>query len=194
MNYKKIWGEGNTFFINQAFFLTSVSEPIVTSELSNGNVSFANASAPLVTKGFDTYIKLQMSELEVYAGYTYTIAERTYLAQNNFMPLTPKHRIAVTLMDELEEVGLRIGVEGSYTGSQYRLDATHTPGYPFFSAMIEKSIGQHISVVLNAENLLDYRQSSVESLYTGSITQPKFNPLWAPIDGRVVNLSLKYKL
>ena len=128
------------------------------------------------------------------SGYTFTMAERTYLALNSFMPLTPKHRIAFTLVHEFEELGLRIGVEGSYTSSQYRLDATQTPEYPFFSGMIEKTFGQHISLVLNAENLSDYRQSSVESLYTGSVTQPTFNALWAPIDGRVVNLSLKYKL
>lgn len=60
--------------------------------------------------------------------------------------------------------------------------------------MVEKRFGKKFNVVLNGENLLDYRQSKVESLYTGSITNPAFVPLWAPIDGRVINLSVKLSL
>lgn len=194
LNYKKVWKNGNTFFINHAFFLTEVTDPIVATEQLNGLVTFDNAARPLVTKGFDTYIKAVVSEWELYAGYTFTIAERTYLLQNQFMPLTPKHRIAFTLVRDFEKVGVRLGLEGSYTGSQYRFDNTKTPGYMFVAAMIEKKFGDHISVVLNGENLLNYRQSNVESLYTGTISNPVFKPLWAPIDGRILNLSLKFQL
>lgn len=49
-------------------------------------------------------------------------------------------------------------------------------------------------MILNGENLLDYRQSRYEQLYTGSITNPRFKPLWAPIDGRVVNLAVRIKI
>ncbi len=107
--------------------------------------------------------------------------------------MTPKHRFAMTTIKELED-GWKIGVEASFTGQQYRMDHTQTPSYLFMAAMFSKEIGKHITLVLNCENLLDYRQSRKESLYTGSISNPTFNPLWAPIDGRVVNLSLKWKL
>jgi iron complex outermembrane receptor protein/outer membrane receptor for ferrienterochelin and colicins len=50
------------------------------------------------------------------------------------------------------------------------------------------------SVVLNCENLGDYRQSKIESLYTGNIQNPAFKGIWAPIDGRILNLSLKVNL
>lgn len=194
VNYKQVWGNGNTFFVNHAFFLTEVTDPIVATEHPGGFVSFDNAGGPLVTKGFDTYVKAVISEWELYAGYTFTIAERTYLLQNQFMPLTPKHRIAGTLVRDFEEAGVRLGLEGSYTGSQYRFDSTKTPGYMFVAAMIEKKFGNHISVVLNGENLLNYRMTDVEPLYTGSVSNPSFKPVWAPIDGRVINLSLKYQL
>ena len=49
-------------------------------------------------------------------------------------------------------------------------------------------------ILFNGENLLDYRQSKVEALYTGNIAQPIFKSLWAPIDGRVLNLSVKWRL
>jgi len=88
----------------------------------------------------------------------------------------------------------RFGLEGSVTGSQYRYDGTSTPGYVFIAAMIQRNIGEHVLLVLNGENLLDYRMSREESIYTGTITNPMFKPLWAPIDGRVINLSVRWKL
>jgi iron complex outermembrane receptor protein/outer membrane receptor for ferrienterochelin and colicins len=87
----------------------------------------------------------------------------------------------------------RLGLEGSYNGFQYREDGSKTPGYLFMAAMIERKIGSHFSVVLNGENLLDYRQSKHEPLYTGGVSNPTFKPLWAPIDGRVINLSIRIK-
>lgn len=194
VNYKATWGDGNTLFINHAFFLTQLNNPVVATELASGYVAFANESKPLITKGYDTYIRTVINEWEIYAGYTLTIAERKYLASNQFVLLTPKHRFAFTLVRDFEEEGVRFGIEGSYTGAQYRSDFSKTPGYLFMAGMVEKKIGKHFSAVLNAENILDYRQSRIEPLYTGSITKPSFKALWAPIDGRVINLSLKYKL
>ena len=88
----------------------------------------------------------------------------------------------------------KAGIEASFTGKQHRLDYTETPNYLFIAAMISKNFGEHFSLVLNCENLLDYRQSKKEPLFFGSITNPTFYPLWAPIDGRVVNISVKWKL
>lgn len=194
VNYKLHWGEENELFINQAFFLTQLNRPIVGNVQSNGDVLFENEANPIISKGFDTYIRTVLKGWELYAGYTFTIAERKYLSQNQFIPLTPKNRFAFTIVKDFENAGFRFGIEGSYTGHQYRENYTQTPDYMFIAAMIEKKLGKHFSVVLNGENLLDYRQSKAETLYTGTITHPVFNPLWAPIDGRVINLSVKWKL
>jgi outer membrane receptor for ferrienterochelin and colicins len=191
-NYKKEYGDGNSFFINQAFFLTQLSTPIIANELSSGNVFFMNENKPVISKGFDTYVQWDVNGWEIYAGYTFTIAERKYLQQNQFVPLTPKSRFATVLARELSEK-FRFGVEGSYSGSQYRYNATKTPGYLFLAAMIGYNANSHISLVLNCENLLDYRQSKHEALYAGSISNPQFKPLWAPIDGRAVNFSIRLK-
>ena len=50
------------------------------------------------------------------------------------------------------------------------------------------------SLVLNCENLGDYRQSKIERLYNGNTINPQFKGIWAPIDGRIFNLSLKVNL
>ena len=148
----------------------------------------------MLSKGFDTYVRAVLNGWELYLGYTFTIAERTYLAQNQFIPLTPKHRAAFTLVRDFKAAGWRMGLEGSYNGRQYSFDATKTPDYVFIAALVNRHFGSRVDVVLNCENLLDYRQSKVEPLYTGSITHPEFVPLWGPIEGRVVNLSVKLAL
>lgn len=192
VNYKKEYGEDNSFFINQALFLTRLSSPIIANELSSSTVVFQNAGKPIVSKGFDTYIQWSVAGWDIYAGYTFTIAERKYLQQNQFVPLTPKNRFATVIAKKISEK-LRFGIEASYTGSQYRYDATKTPGFLFVAAMAGYNFNSHISLILNCENLLDYRQSKHEALYEGSMLDPQFKPLWAPIDGRVVNLSLRLK-
>ena len=193
VNYKTKWGEENSIFINHAFFLTQLNNPVIATEQSNGTVSFANASKPIITKGFDTYIKLNVEGWELYAGYTYTIAERKYLADNQFVPLTPKFRMSYMLTREWEGKA-RFCVESSFNGYQYRQDYTKTPSYLFLASMIDYTIAKQWHLILNCENILDYRQSKKESLYTGTISNPQFNALWAPIDGRVVNLCLRLSL
>lgn len=192
-NYKRGLAKNTSIFINQAFFMTQVDKPILFYRNSTGKIDLANASAPVTSMGFDSYVKLDINSWELYLGYTFTDARNTYLSSNNFVPLTPKHRGAFVLVKELSD-RWRIGVEGSYIGQQYRYNATTTPSYFFMAAMIQRNIGKHFIIVLNGENLLDYRMSRAEPLYTGSITSPSFKPLWAPIDGRVVNLSIRWKL
>lgn len=192
-NYKYNWGNGNEFFVNHAFFLTQIKSPLIGATDVNGHLVVLNAGKPIITKGFDTYLQSKLHEWELYCGFTFTVAERKYQQQNQFMPLTPKYRAAFTLVRGFQEPGIRFGLEGSYNGSQRRLDNSHTPHYFFAAAMIEKRFGKKISLVLNGENLLDYRQSKVEPLYTGTASNPQFEPLWAPIDGRVINLSITLK-
>lgn len=194
VNYKKEWAHEKTLFINQAFFLMQVQRPILFQQSAGGVVSLANATSPVVSKGFDTYVKLELHSWELYLGYTYTYIRNTYLPSNlSFVPLTPKNRGAFVLVKEIKKAW-RIGLEGSYVGNQYRYDGTQTPDYFFIAAMIQRNIGKHFAVVLNGENLLDYRMSNVEPLYHGTISNPTFKPLWAPIDGRVINLSLRWTL
>jgi iron complex outermembrane receptor protein/outer membrane receptor for ferrienterochelin and colicins len=189
-NYKKKWASGNRIFINQAFFLTQVNKPsIPITDWFSGYIFYTNASKPVVSKGADTYVSASIGEYELYLGYTFTIATRNYEIANKTMPLTPKHRAAFTLVREFDN-GFRFGLEGSYNGSQQRLDATKTPGYFFMAAMLDKKVGDHLRFVLNCENLLNYKQSKIEPLYYGTIDDPHFKELWAPIDGIVANLSL----
>ena len=50
---------------------------------------------------------------------------------------------------------------------------------------------KNVALVLNCENLFDYRQTKKETIVSGSISNPAFKQIWAPIDGRVINLSAR---
>ncbi len=194
INYKKDWDNHHTLFINHAFFYTQVNNPIVfIPDVYWYNVRLANSGKPLSSLGSDTYLKLTIKKWELYSGFTYTLAQWDYPGSKSYVPLTPRSRIAMVLVKEIEEKW-RFGLEGSLTGTQYRYDGTTTPTYFFAAIMILHNLGKHVSLVLNIENATDYRMSKVESIYTGSITIPEFKPLWAPIDGRVVNFSVRWKL
>ena len=84
----------------------------------------------------------------------------------------------------------RAGIEAAYTGNQFLDDGRRTPGYLFMAAMARFDI-KHIAFVLNCENLLDYRQTKKETILDPPFTNPIFHQLWAPIDGRVVNFSVR---
>jgi len=191
--YKKQWEREKKLYISSSPFLTQVDAPIVATEVKNDNVIFTNAARPVITRGVDNYAKLQLGELEVYLGYTYTFARRTYLAVNQLMPLTPLHHLAFTTTYEVEGKW-RFGAEFDYTGMQYRDNDSRTPAWTTFAALIEKDFGRRLAIMLNAENLFDTRQSRYETLYKGTLSSPKFKPVWAPLDGRVVNVALRLRL
>jgi len=86
INYKKELGEEGSLFINQAFFITQIKDPVVGAEDAAGDLFFTNRQKPLLTKGFDTYIQLQIPHWEFYIGYTYTDALRKYLPEKQFYP------------------------------------------------------------------------------------------------------------
>ena len=191
-NYRTSWDDEHTLFVNHAFFITQVNHPYVGIGLQDETLQFSNAAKPIVTRGFDTYVQTTLGSWEFYLGYTYTEALRTYLPQHQFVPLTPRNRAAGTLVYEMSDAW-RFGVEASYNGSQYRDGDTKTPDYFFVAALIERRFGSRFSLVLNGENLLDERQTRYERIYAGSITAPDYKPLWAPIDGRAINLAFRFR-
>jgi iron complex outermembrane receptor protein len=60
--------------------------------------------------------------------------------------------------------------------------------------MMEKVMSDDLSMFLNFENLTDTRQTRWEPLYTGPLTNPIFNDIYAPLDGYVINGGIKLRL
>ena len=77
--------------------------------------------------------------------------------------------------------------------SQKLNDGSTGKSYWLCGVMAEK-LWEHFSVFINFENLLDTRQTKFDTIYTGSITNPVFRDIYAPVDGFVVNGGIKLKL
>ena len=177
-----------TVTINQMFFITAVNHPLVI-DSSAAIHYYVNAGKPVRTSGFETYVQVKYDELELYLGYAYTIAKQLYNTTQPFVPLSAGSKFACVISNEFSS-RFRACIEASYTGRQYLDDGTRTPGYFLTNAMVRYDI-KNISFVLNGEDLLDYRQTRKESIIIPPNSNPGFKSIWAPIDGRVINLSAK---
>ncbi len=187
INYKQTFDEWR-LTVNQMFYITEIKTPVVDASLP-GYVYFSNAAKPLNTKGFETYIAATHDELEIYLGYTYTVAKQLFSNTNPYVSLSARNKFASVIAYEFSKK-FRAGIEAAYTGSQYLDDGNTTSPYLFAAAMLRYNI-KNISLVLNCENIFDYRQTKREGIFTGAVSNPIFKQIWAPLDGRVINLSAK---
>jgi outer membrane receptor for ferrienterochelin and colicins len=188
INYKRRVDEWN-ITINQMFYVTQINHPVIANVNGGINYDYINASKPLNTKGFETYVAAIHDGLELYLGYTYTIAKQLYNPIQPFVPLSARSKFAAVISNEFSD-RLRACIEASYTGKQYLDNGTKTPGYLIAAGMVRYDI-KKVSLVLNCENIFDYRQTRKENIVYGSIINPSFKQIWAPVDGRVVNLSAR---
>jgi outer membrane receptor for ferrienterochelin and colicins len=65
--------------------------------------------------------------------------------------------------------------------------------YWLLGALVEKSF-KHFSIFINGEDLNNVRQTQWESIYTGSINDPEFKDIYAPLEGRTINGGIKVRL
>ncbi len=103
-----------------------------------------------------------------------------------------RNRVNNTLMYEIEDK-LKVGLEGYYYSPQRLSNGATGRDYWLCGMMVEK-MWAHLSLFVNAEDLLDVRQQRFGSIYTGTITNPVFKDIYAPLDGRVVNGGIKWRL
>lgn len=188
INYKTVTN-GWHLTVNQMFYITDISNPVVESILPNNIFTFSSASKPLNTQGFETYVAATHDALEIYFGYTYTYARQLYDVLHPNVSLSARNKLASVLAYEFSS-HFRAGWETSYTGKQYLDNGSTTQGYLFAAAMVRYDI-KNVALVLNCENIFDYRQTKKETIVSGSPVNPVFKQLWAPIDGRVINLSAR---
>ena len=52
---------------------------------------------------------------------------------------------------------------------------------------------EHLSLFINFENFTDRRQTRFGSIYSGSISNPVFSEIYAPLDGFVMNGGIKIR-
>ncbi len=178
--------------INQSIYYTRIINPIYNTATILGEMALENAAEAMITSGFQTYMRLKIKKHEVYFGYIFVHLNRNYDSVHPVASVTPRHNLSATYVFELSN-SWHVGIESSFIAGQ--LDQNYLPvkSYLLLAAMVRYEF-KKLTFVMNGENLLDFRQSKFERIYDGTIYNPQFHQLWAPIDGRVINISVRYKI
>ncbi|MEN9963659.1 MAG: hypothetical protein RL582_754 [Bacteroidota bacterium] len=191
-NYRTKIREKIKFSINQLFFYTQINRPLLLQKQSDTLYKFINSNGKLHTAGAETNVKIEYEDFKLFLGYTFT---NTNIDQNGNKveaPLTPKHRINSVLMYEVEDKW-KLGLEAYYFDKQKLNDGKTGKAYWLCGFMAEK-LWEQFSVYINFENFLDSRQTRFDNIYTGTISNPVFRDIYAPLDGFLINAGIKLKL
>ena len=192
INYRTNIGDDWTFSINHLFFYTYLDNPLLLQNIATNTYQFINSSGYIHTKGTETNIKIGYDDFKLFLGYTFTDTRLIENGTNTENPLTPKHRINSVLMYEIEDKW-KIGLEAYYFSPQKLNDGTTGKDYVICGFMAEK-IWERFSLYINFENFFDTRQTRFDNIYTGTITNPVFKDIYAPLDGFVINGGIKFRL
>ncbi|MDB5210081.1 MAG: hypothetical protein JWQ30_908 [Sediminibacterium sp.] len=176
------------FTINQLFFYTRLNKPLVLSSVGS-NYQFINATGHIDTKGTETNLRFVYDNFKLFIGYTYAGVNTHFNDLRSWLPLTARHRLNNVLMYE-QEGKLKIGFEAYFFSPQKLNDGNIGRSYWTFGLMGEKA-WKHFSIFINFENFTDTRQTKFDTIYTGSINNPIFRDIYAPVDGFVVNGGIK---
>lgn len=178
--------------ITGTLFGSIVLRPVQRRVLENGDVELINAAEATNTGGTELLLRYRREGFVALATHAWT--RSTELDPDSLMrrdvPLTPSHAGSLNAIWEGEDWG-RFGIEVYFTGTQSLEENPYrSVGLPhvLVGALGERRLGK-VRLFLNAENLLDVRQTRHDPL-----TLPAPRPdgrwtvdAWAPLDGRVVN-------
>ena len=186
---------------NATLFGSNISNAVYLKDVvvaGEDRVALANSSGLTKTRGLELLLRYKWENVSLSGSYVFVDAtERTEAAfGRRLVPLTPKHSAGVVAMWEKHGKG-RIGLEAYYTGVQSLDDnPVRTRSKPYFDlgALGEIIIGK-FSVFLNAENLLDIRQTKYESLLRPQRADDGRWTVdaWAPLGGFTVNGGVRVK-
>lgn len=192
VNYKTKLFDEISFSINQLFFYTRISQPLLLEGNNTTGYRFVNSVGHIDTRGIETNIKLGYEDFKLFLGYTFTDTEIHEGSNKRVNPLTARNRINAVLMYEVDEKW-KAGLEGYYFDQQQLTDGSIGKSYWICGFMVER-LWEKFSLYINFENFLDARQTRFDTIYTGSINNPVFRDVYAPLDGFVVNGGIKLNL
>lgn len=179
------------FSINHMFFYTRINNPVLLTPSTGGNYQYVQPDGNFDTKGMETNVKLTYGDFKLFVGYTYADVNQQTGGTKSTYPLVSKHRLNNVLMYEIEEKW-KVGAEAYYFSPQQLNDGSIGKSYWTAGLMAER-IWERFSIFVNFENFTNTRQTKFGPIYSGPITNPVFQDIYAPVDGFVVNGGIKLK-
>lgn len=192
INYRLAVTDELTLSTNTLLFYTKIRDPLMLTSIGN-DFEFQQPDGYVDTKGVEINMKWSYKGLKLFAGYTFADVKENNNGQVTDFPLVAKHRLNNVLMYEKHN-NFWIGLEAYYYSPQKLGDGSTGQSYWITGVMTEKKFGKQISLFINFENFLDTRQTAFDTIFTGSIDDPQFRDIYAPVDGFVINGGIKIKL
>lgn len=192
INFRTVIAGQVVLRVNQLFFLTRLDHPLTLKQDQNDIFRLTNLDGFIRSKGSETNVAFIVDPLKLFFGYTFIDANQHQEGVVSRVPLNSPHQINAILMFE-EHDSYRLGFEAYYYSSQTLTDGTTGRGYTLFGIMGEKTWGV-ITVFANFENIFDTRQTRFGPIFSGTRSNPEFRDIFAPLDGRYLNMGVKIKL
>lgn len=169
-----------------------------SNQYSDKQVRIVNAEGETEISGAELLLRYRWQDIKFTGSYLYTDATKEGDSGADRVPLalTPKHSAGLVVMWE-EHGSHLLGFEAYYTGTQRLEDNPYrerSEAYWHLGLLGQITIGQ-VSLFVNAENLLNVRQTKDDSLLL-----PEQAPsgrwttdIWSRNDGFTVNAGLRFQ-
>jgi iron complex outermembrane receptor protein len=187
------------FEMNATLFASEVRKPLMARSSGPARIELFNAAGAARTRGTDLLARFHEEPFHVTATYTFTRSTEPdpETGIRRAVPLTPRHAAGIVGMWEAEGKG-RVGVELYYNGRQDLEDNPYrstSRAHAILGFLVERRLGS-ARVFLNAENLLDSRQTRFDPLLlpARSADARWTTDVWAPLEGRTFNAGVRLDL
>jgi outer membrane receptor for ferrienterochelin and colicins len=184
--------------VNLSVFTSEIRDPLEAQTAPGQKLELVNAPGSRRAPGAEALIHYVSGPLQLIASWSYLdVTEGITPGVRQDAPLVPRHAGELAGIIENEKRG-RIGLELGYTGRQALTeDPYRTISEPYFelNALGEIRFGG-LSIFLNMINLTNVRQTRFDPLIRPT-RGPGGNPItdvWAPLDGRTLNLGIRVEL
>lgn len=179
--------------VNVSGFASRIDNPLQTVRNGDGTLTIRNApSGSVETWGTEAFAALRQGPWRLIGSHAFLRSTEPHpTAQGRrAVPLTPTHSLGMIGAYEREDWG-RIGIESYYTGRQELDDnpyRTASRRHFILGFLVDRRFGRY-RVFLNAENILDTRQTRYDPLLRASRTPEGrwITDVWAPLEGRAFN-------
>ncbi|HKK94204.1 MAG TPA: TonB-dependent receptor [Longimicrobiales bacterium] len=179
--------------VNASAFGSVIDDPLQTIRESDGTLTIRNASEGSVeTWGTEVFAALRTGPWRLIGSHAFLRSTEPTPdgPGRREVPLTPRHSVGVVGAYEREDWG-RVGIEAYFTGRQELEDDPYratSRDHFILGFLIDRKLGP-FRLFLNAENVLDTRQTGYDPLLRPSRTPDGrwITDVWAPLEGRAFN-------
>lgn len=179
--------------VNISGFVSTIDDPLQTVRNTDGTLTIRNApSGSVNTWGSEFFAALRDGPWRLIGSHAWlqSTEPEPDLSGRRVVPLTPRHSVGIIGAFEQEGQG-RVGVEAYFTGRQELDDDPYrdrSRSHFIVGFLVDRRLGR-FRVFLNAENVLDTRQTRYDPLLRPQRTPDGrwITDVWAPLEGRALN-------